>query len=56
MDSKIDAAHIPIKKLDDEYHQFQGELNQKIAEAQRHSQELNLSVDKLDNVNRLIDR
>jgi hypothetical protein len=32
------------------------ELTRKISEAQRMSQELNMSVDRMDSVNKLIDR
>jgi DNA repair protein RAD50 len=56
IESKIEAAQNPIKKLDDEYKQIQEDFSQKIAEAQQLSQELNMSVDKLDNFNKLIDR
>jgi len=42
--------------LDEEYEQTSAELNRKISEAQRISQELNMSVDRLDSVNKLIDR
>lgn len=53
---KIEAAQVPIKKLDEEYEQAHAELTRKISEAQRMSQELNMSVDRLDGVNKLIDR
>ena len=56
IDLKIEAAQIPIKKLDEEYEQTHTELTRKISEAQRMSQELNMSVDRLDGVNKLIDR
>ncbi|KAG1716062.1 hypothetical protein ID866_1088 [Astraeus odoratus] len=49
-------AHAPIERLDQEHQQLQSELNVKIAEAQRSSQELNMSVDKLDNIGKVIDR
>jgi len=42
--------------LDEEYEQANAELTRKISEAQRVSQELNMSVDRLDGVNKLIDR
>ena len=35
---------------------MRAELTRKITEAQHVSQELNMSVDKLDSVNKLIDR
>lgn len=53
---RIEAAQSPIRKLDEEYERTRAELTRKIAEAQRVSQELNMSVDKLDSVNKLIDR
>ncbi|KAF9783547.1 AAA domain-containing protein [Thelephora terrestris] len=56
IDSKIEAAQAPIKKLDEEYQQADAELTGRISEAQRTSQELNMSVDRLDGVNKLVDR
>lgn len=56
VDAKIEAAHAPIRRLEEEYQRVDAELSGRITEAQRISQELNMSVDRLDGVNKLIDR
>lgn len=56
MDTKISEAQGPIERLEQEYKQIQAEFNTKIAEAQRSSQELNMSVDKLDSNNKAVER
>lgn len=49
-------AQAPIQRLEQEHQQAQAELNVKVAEAQRSTQEMNMSVDKLDNTNKVVDR
>ncbi|KAL4080977.1 P-loop containing nucleoside triphosphate hydrolase protein [Scleroderma citrinum] len=56
LDGKLAEALAPIEHLEQEHQQAQGELNLKIAEAQMSSQELNMSVDKLDNISKVVDR
>jgi len=56
LDNKIAEAQAPIDRLDNEHKQVQVELNGKIAEAQRMSQELNISVDKLNTLNKNVER
>jgi DNA repair protein RAD50 len=56
IDLQIVEAQAPIDLLEREHNQVQNELNAKIAEAQRLSQELNMSVDKLDITNKAIER
>ncbi|EGN97896.1 hypothetical protein SERLA73DRAFT_182676 [Serpula lacrymans var. lacrymans S7.3] len=56
LDSKIAEAQAPIERLDQEHQQAQSELNDKLLEAQRSSQELNVEVDKLENVNKNVER
>ncbi|KAH7885017.1 ALG6, ALG8 glycosyltransferase family-domain-containing protein [Phlebopus sp. FC_14] len=56
LDAKLAEAQAPIDRLEQEHQRIQSELNAKIAEAQRASQEMNMSVDKLDNINRVVDR
>lgn len=56
LDSKHAEAQAPINHLEQEHQQVQNELNVRVAEVQRASQELNMSVDKLDGINRAVDR
>jgi hypothetical protein len=56
LDAKIADAQAPIDRLEQEHQQVQAELNNKIAEAQRLSQDLNMSVDRLDNLNKTVER
>ncbi|KAH9947593.1 P-loop containing nucleoside triphosphate hydrolase protein [Amylocystis lapponica] len=56
LDVKIAEAQGPIERLEQEYQTVQRELNAKIAQAQQTSQELNISTDKLDNMNKVVER
>ncbi|KAG8214897.1 hypothetical protein J3R82DRAFT_10069 [Butyriboletus roseoflavus] len=56
LDGKLAEAQAPIERLEQEHQQVQAELNARLADAQRSSQEMNMSVDKLDNINKVIDR
>lgn len=56
LDIKISEAQAPIDALDMDYKQTQAALNLKIGEAQRLSQELNISVDKLAHTNKGVER
>ncbi|KAI6005382.1 P-loop containing nucleoside triphosphate hydrolase protein [Pisolithus marmoratus] len=56
LDGKLAEAQAPIGRLEQEHQQVQNELNTRVAEVQRSSQELNMSVDKLDSINRVVDR
>lgn len=56
LDVKLAEAQAPIGRLEQEYQQVQNDLNIRVAEVQRSSQELNMSVDKLDGINRIVDR
>ncbi|KAG6379376.1 P-loop containing nucleoside triphosphate hydrolase protein [Boletus reticuloceps] len=56
LDGKLSEAQAPIQRLEQEHQQVQAELNAKVAEAQRSTQEMNMSVDKLDNINKVVDR
>jgi DNA repair protein RAD50 len=56
MDAKISEAQVPIDALEVEHQQMQSELNTKITDAQRLSQELNMSVDKLGHTNKAVER
>lgn len=53
---KVTDAQAPIEQLEQEYHVTQRELNAKISQAQRASQDLNMSADKMDSINRSIER
>lgn len=52
----ISEAQAPIDALADEHRQAQSELASKISEAQRLSQDLNMSVDKLAQTNKGVER
>ncbi|KAG9308463.1 P-loop containing nucleoside triphosphate hydrolase protein [Chiua virens] len=56
LDAKLAEAQAPIERLEQEHQHVQAELNTKLAEAQRSTQEMNMSVDKLDNINKVVDR
>jgi DNA repair protein RAD50 len=56
LDAKIADSQAPIEKLESEYQQAQREITDKIAEAQRASQDLNITVDKLESINKAIER
>ncbi|KAI0345847.1 hypothetical protein BDW22DRAFT_1353452 [Trametopsis cervina] len=56
LDARIAEADLPIQKLEQEHSQVDREMTAKIAKAQRASQELNMSVDKLEVLNKTIER
>lgn len=56
LDSKISEAQAPIDLLEQEHQQAMVDLDARIREAQRSVQELNTSVDKLDNLNKIVER
>jgi hypothetical protein len=56
VDSKIADAQAPIDMLIRDQEQSQKQLNGRLSEAQRLGEELSRSVDKLDGVNKLIER
>jgi len=56
MDLKLAEARVPIDLLEQEHQQTQNEFNDRIAEAQLATQELNMSVDKLNTTNKAIER
>ncbi|KAH7924955.1 hypothetical protein BV22DRAFT_469854 [Leucogyrophana mollusca] len=56
LDGNILEAQAPIERLEQENELTQRESNAKIAEAQRSSQMLNMSVDKLEAINKVVER
>jgi len=56
LDSKISEAQTPIQSLEDEQKQVQDSLNGKISLAQTRLQELNMSMDRINSVNKTIER
>jgi DNA repair protein RAD50 len=56
LDAKIEEAKAPIDRLDQDYKQVQSDLNAKITEAQRSSQSLNMNVDRLNTINKAVER
>lgn len=56
LDLKISEAQAPIDTLEQEHQQAIVDLDAKIREAQRFVQELNTNVDKLDNLNKVVER
>jgi DNA repair protein RAD50 len=56
LDAKIEEAKAPIDRLDSDYKQAQSELDAKISGAQRSSQSLNMNVDKLETINKAVER
>ncbi|OJA09417.1 hypothetical protein AZE42_03080 [Rhizopogon vesiculosus] len=56
LDTKISDAQAPIDALEHEHEQAMVELDAKIREAQRSVQDLNMNIDKLDNLNKVVER
>lgn len=56
LDAKIVEAQGPMDRLEQQHKQAQTELNAKISEAQSSLQEVNMEADKLDSVNKAIER
>ncbi|KAG2126539.1 P-loop containing nucleoside triphosphate hydrolase protein [Suillus clintonianus] len=56
LDTKISEAQAPIDMLEHEHQQTMVDLDAKIREAQHSVQELNMNVDKLDNLNKIVER
>ncbi|KAI0699279.1 hypothetical protein C8T65DRAFT_659755 [Cerioporus squamosus] len=52
LDSRIADAQVPIEKLERDHKELQRELNAKISQAQKASQDLNMSADKLETMNK----
>ena len=55
-DSKIAAAQEPIDRIQRERQEAEREWSSKLSQAQRLSQELNISVDKLENMNKQVEK
>lgn len=56
LDAKIAEAQAPIQRVEQEFEQVKKESAEKLAQAQRLSQELNISVDKYENMSKRVDR
>ncbi|KAG0697633.1 P-loop containing nucleoside triphosphate hydrolase protein [Suillus ampliporus] len=56
LDTKISEAQAPIDALEHDHQQAMVDLDAKIREAQRSVQELNMNVDKLENLNKIVER
>ncbi|KAG2155166.1 P-loop containing nucleoside triphosphate hydrolase protein [Suillus bovinus] len=56
LDLKISEAQAPIDMLEQEHQEAMVDLDAKIRETQRSVQELNTNVDKLDNLNKIVER
>ncbi|EPT05284.1 hypothetical protein FOMPIDRAFT_148443 [Fomitopsis schrenkii] len=56
LDSKIADGQAPIEQLEREWHAAQGELNTRLGQAQKAVQDINMSADKLESMNKTIDR
>ncbi|TBU46351.1 hypothetical protein BD309DRAFT_1078711 [Dichomitus squalens] len=56
LDTKIAEAQEPIEKLEREHKELERELNAKILQAQKASQELNMGADKLESQNKWLYR
>ncbi|KAI0670775.1 hypothetical protein C8Q78DRAFT_1078750 [Trametes maxima] len=56
LDAKIAEAQAPIEKLEREFKELERDMNAKIAQAQKASQELNMNADKLESMNKVIER
>lgn len=56
LETKISSSEALLQRLELEHKQVDSELELKVVEAQRASQDLNISVDKLDSFNKAIER
>jgi len=56
LEVKISEAGAPIETLEEENNKTQNEMNIKISEMQRISQDLNLNADKLAVMNKAVER
>jgi len=56
LDTKISEAQAPMDALELEHEQAMVELDAKIREGQRSLQDLNMNIDKLDNLNKVVER
>lgn len=56
LDAMIAEAQAPIQRMEQEFAQAQREWTEKIAQAQRLSQDLNASVDKIDHLGKRVER
>ena len=56
LDTKISEAQAPIDALEHDHEQAMVELDAQIREAQRSLQDLNMNIDKLDNLNKIVER
>jgi DNA repair protein RAD50 len=56
LDTKISEAQAPMDALEHEHEQAMVELDAKIREGQRSLQDLNMNIDKLDNLSKVVER
>ena len=56
LEVKISEARAPIEALEEENRKTQNEMNIKISEMQRVTQDLNLNADKLSVINKTVER
>ncbi|KAF9013278.1 hypothetical protein BDQ17DRAFT_1386857 [Cyathus striatus] len=56
IESQLAAAQAPIDALEEDNRQVQSELNSKISLFQQTLQDLNMSIDKLNNINKVVER
>ena len=56
LDALIAEAQVPIQRMEEEYAKAKKEWTEKINQAQRASQTLNMSVDKLEVLGKRVER
>jgi len=56
LDTKISEAQAPMDALEHEHEQAMLELDAQIREGQRSLQDLNMNIDKLDNLSKVVER
>ncbi|CAL1713176.1 unnamed protein product [Somion occarium] len=56
LDVQISSAQEPIQRLQREHQEIEKDWNDKLSRAQRSSQELNISMDKLESMNKQVER
>lgn len=56
LETKIAEAQEPIEKLEREHKELERELSARISQAQKASQDLNMSTDKLESQNKWLNK
>lgn len=56
LDTQIIDAQSPITRLEEEHSERQRDLNSRIAQAQQQARDLNMSADRVEDINKSVER